>query len=506
MQDKKKVIIIGAGLAGLSAGCYLQANGFDTEIFEMHAAPGGLCTSWRRGQYLIDGCIHFMAGTSPTESTYRFWNDLIDMQSVRFIYSDTHSVADLGNGQRICFYSNVDKLEAELIARAPEDKRQIRKFTSTIRKFINIKMPVEKPYETMTWTDKLNVALKMMPYLPRILSYMKITNTQFASRFKNPLLKRAFTMAFVGDSPLFYSVMPMVWRHKKETGYPAGGASLITGLIEKKYVDSGGMIHFNAKVKRILTENNKATGIELLNGEMHTADIVISAADGRSTIYDMMGGAYKDKNILERYEGNIFKTIDKTLYVSLGINKDMSDQPQKLYFTIGKPITTDPMTTLDHLEFTHYCEDPAAAPKGKTLLTLMPDALDWEYWQALRKNDKTTYDSEKQRIANEIIEALDERFGGIKENVEMIDVVTPATYIRYTNNWTGGQISWKGSRETFGKPTTWQIKGLKDFYMTGQWAGISGGLNNVIMMGNHLTQIICKNEKRRFVSPAQSKY
>jgi phytoene dehydrogenase-like protein len=47
-MGNKKVIIIGAGIAGLSAGCYLQMNGYDTEIFELHNIPGGLCTGWKR--------------------------------------------------------------------------------------------------------------------------------------------------------------------------------------------------------------------------------------------------------------------------------------------------------------------------------------------------------------------------------------------------------------------------------------------------------------------------
>ena len=49
-----KVNIIGAGVAGLSAGCYLQMNGFETEIFERHSTFGGLCTSWKRGGYTFE--------------------------------------------------------------------------------------------------------------------------------------------------------------------------------------------------------------------------------------------------------------------------------------------------------------------------------------------------------------------------------------------------------------------------------------------------------------------
>ncbi|HNR80708.1 MAG TPA: NAD(P)/FAD-dependent oxidoreductase, partial [Mesotoga infera] len=56
----KKIAIIGAGIAGLSAGCYAQMDGFETEIFELHNNPGGLCTSWKRKDYTIDGCIHHL--------------------------------------------------------------------------------------------------------------------------------------------------------------------------------------------------------------------------------------------------------------------------------------------------------------------------------------------------------------------------------------------------------------------------------------------------------------
>ena len=53
-----RVIIIGAGVSGLAVGCYLQMNGFDTEILEMHDQPGGLCTAWKRKGCTFDGCIH----------------------------------------------------------------------------------------------------------------------------------------------------------------------------------------------------------------------------------------------------------------------------------------------------------------------------------------------------------------------------------------------------------------------------------------------------------------
>ena len=57
-----KLVIIGGGLAGLSAGCYARASGFDVTIVEHNLALGGVCTAWHRGPYLVDGCIHWLAG------------------------------------------------------------------------------------------------------------------------------------------------------------------------------------------------------------------------------------------------------------------------------------------------------------------------------------------------------------------------------------------------------------------------------------------------------------
>lgn len=73
VKTMKKVIIVGSGIAGLSAGCYLQMNGYDTQIFEAHNHPGGVCTSWTRKGYTVDNCIHWLVGSlseKPAWCTY----------------------------------------------------------------------------------------------------------------------------------------------------------------------------------------------------------------------------------------------------------------------------------------------------------------------------------------------------------------------------------------------------------------------------------------------------
>jgi len=69
-----KVLIIGGGVAGLSAGSYLQMNGYDTEIFELNSNAGGLCVSWKRKAYTIDGCVHWLIGGNPKDPFYTILN------------------------------------------------------------------------------------------------------------------------------------------------------------------------------------------------------------------------------------------------------------------------------------------------------------------------------------------------------------------------------------------------------------------------------------------------
>jgi phytoene dehydrogenase-like protein len=86
-----KVNIVGAGVSGLAVGCYLQMNGFDTEIFEMHDLPGGVCTSWKRKGYTFDGCIHWLMGSSPGTNLHDMWKELHAVQGRTFVEWDEYT-------------------------------------------------------------------------------------------------------------------------------------------------------------------------------------------------------------------------------------------------------------------------------------------------------------------------------------------------------------------------------------------------------------------------------
>ena len=127
-MSEKSIIIIGAGIAGLSAGCYAQMNSYRTRIFEMDTRPGGLCTAWKRKGYTIDGCIHWLVGSRPGTAFYRFWEELGAVQGRTMIDHEEYMRVEGKGGKVFIVYTDIDRLEQHMKELAPEDKDVIEEF------------------------------------------------------------------------------------------------------------------------------------------------------------------------------------------------------------------------------------------------------------------------------------------------------------------------------------------------------------------------------------------
>ena len=99
-----------------------------------------------------------------------------------------------------------------------------------------------------------------------------------------------------------------------------------------------------------------------------------------------------------------------------------------------------------------------------------------------------------------MVAQLDRRFPGLAAQVEMRDVATPMTFERYTGNWQGSYMGWRDTTQTFGMRMSKTLPGLANFYMAGQWVMPGGGLPSGIMTGRYVAQIICKQDKKKFVT------
>jgi phytoene dehydrogenase-like protein len=497
---EKSIIIIGAGLTGLAAGCYGRMNGYKTSIFEMHDKAGGVCTGWRRKGYTIDGAMNWLVGTKPGNSLYKFWEELGAASKWQVFNHDQYLRIEDNSGKTYTVYCDIDRFEQYMLELAPEDKDTIKEFSNALRSCSRLDMPVEKPSELYNFIDMIKM-VKMLPLLLFMRKWSKVSVGDFSSRFNNPYLRGVFAQSFGGDMsffPMFGMLMMLGWQHQKAAGYVIGGALALVDSIERRYKGLGGEIHFSSKVNKILVENDKAIGIKLADGTEHRADYVISAADGRTTIFDMLGGKYIDAKIKGYYDDpQLFPPL---IYVALGVNRRFDDIPPSvagMNFPLDTPVTIAGKERRD-LGVLIYNFDPTLAPEGKTVVKVQFDT-DYDYWEMLYREPER-YKAEKEQIADLVVSLLDKRFPGLASLVEMRDVATPITWVRYTGNWRGSYEGWLFKKGTFSTTMKKTLPGLGNFYMAGQWVNPGGGMPTAAMSGKYTIQFICKKDKKKFVT------
>jgi phytoene dehydrogenase-like protein len=312
------------------------------------------------------------------------------------------------DGRKLHLYTDVDRLEAHLLDLAPV-MRFIREFTSGIRDFRRLDLPVD-----LTAGDILelaNMGREMLPVLLPTLRWRGATLPEFAQRFTDPFLRESLPLFFQfapPDFPMMLCLSTLAMMNDHEAGYPLGGSQPIAKALEARYLSLGGKVEYRRRVSEILVEEDRAVGLALDGGEQVFGDIILSAADGRTTIFDLLGGKYVDRKLIEIYQGGM--TPSKSiLQVSLGVAMDFSDQPPSINFPLPEPIWLGNLRQ-ERLVLKHYCFDPSMAPAGKSALTLWCEA-DYDYWKWLR-GDLARYARHKREVAEIIILQLDQRFPG----------------------------------------------------------------------------------------------
>ena len=480
---EKSIVIIGGGLTGLAAGSYGRMNGYETTIFEMHNIAGGVATAWKRKGYTIDGAMNWLMGSRPGTSFYHFWEELGAAQGWRIYNNDRQSITENREGRAFTVYCDADRMEDYLLEISPEDEAPIKELMGAVRSF-DLAVPAGKPSELYSLLGGSK--------------WSHVTAKQYAQRFGNPFLKEMLVSAFGEDLPLSIPVMMLAMQNQKSAGYVIGGARALVGSIEKRYKALGGEIYFGARVEKILVENHKAVGIKLADGTEFGADWVISAADGRTTIFDMLDGKYSDDEIQNRYEHpNLFAPL---VYVALGVNRKFDDVPPSingLKYPLKRPCTVaGKERTVLNLRL--YSFDPTLAPPGKNV-AVVAFGTNYDYWRELRENPDA-YNAEKEKIADEVIAGLEERFPGITTQIEMRNVATPITWERYTGNWRGAYEGWMLDSKSLMSEMRKTLPGLGNFLMAGQWVNPGGGMPTAVWSGNHTIQMICRTDGKRFVA------
>ena len=495
---RKSIAIIGAGISGLSGGIFARINGFDTTIYEMGLKTGGVCSSWDRQEgYYVNGSIHWLVGSAPGTDLYDLWHQLGVIEGNTFHNHSSFVEYQNINGQEVHFYTDIHRLKKHFLEISPADEEVIDEFVKAIETVANNSFPLDKAFELLNAWDWTNALLANLPFVMAMGKYNQISIKQFAQKFQSDTLRMAFENFWASEMSMTFFLMQLAYAYKGTAGYPLGGSGRFIEKLEKRYRDLGGKIEFGQKATKILVQNGQAIGLELNHHQTIQADYVISAADGHSVLFELLGEQFVDEKTKTAYQ--TLKTFPSLVYFSAGVARTFEEIPPSIV-GVNIPLTAPLQVgnyTHERITFQIYNFDPTLAPQGKTLITAMVDT-DYEFWKNLHEHSQEVYRAERQRISDVLVDTLEKEVGNIKTHLEFTDTATPNTYKNWTGNHNGSYEGWLPTPEATKLKLPTHFKNLKHFYMCGHWVTLGGGMPPAAYSGRDAIQLICHNEKMHF--------
>jgi len=494
---KPDVVIIGGGVAGLACGCYLQMNGYRTEILEMNDSPGGLCVAWDRGPYTFDGCLRWLVGTDPASMFHRVWKELGAIDGRQIVHPKEFLRVESREGQALSVSADLDQFARDCKRLAPEDARLIDELVRAARRCSPFDPP-EKAMELMTIGEKMRFGVQFLPMIWTLGTWMRRPLGSYVSTYRNPLL-RDVLLALAGHPRMSALVLVMVlsWRGAGDGGCVVGGSRAFIQGIASRYARLGGVIRFNAPVASVTVENGRATGLRCADGTAVPAGTVVSCADAHTTIFKMLGGRYVTRQIRRFYRnGEVFPGL---LQASFGINQSFPHAPHALSLPLSRPIKVDDRTSHDRLEVGVFGDDSGFCPAGKTVMIVRLFTR-FDYWARLRDERPADYTEAKENLIRDLVGILDQRFPGVAGQLEQADLATPATFARFTGNWQGSFQGWLPTPRILRRRLPRSLPGLQSFYLAGHWLDPGGGLPPAALSARYVAQIICARDGKVFTA------
>ncbi|TWT01542.1 NAD(P)/FAD-dependent oxidoreductase [Planomicrobium sp. CPCC 101079] len=498
---KKKVSVIGAGVAGLASACRLQCAGYEVTLYEKEALPGGKMHRIQQDGYQFDlgptivmmpelyREVFEVCGVDP--------DDYIPMERLDPMYSVFFE------GERDEHYeisSDLIKLTKTLESFGEEDAQGFFKYIQEIySRFVVAKehflqKPFRKPSDFYNPTV-LRQGLKLKTF--------DNADTFISKYIKNERLKQmiSFQTLYIGVSPYsgpsLYTMIPMI-EFLYGVWFIKGGMYTLAQSLERLFLEKGGTVHYNSPVDEIVIDNGQAIGIQV-NGEFHPSDFVMCNADFPYAMKNLVTepkakGKYTDKKI------DSMKYSCSCFLMYLGMDKKYEEVPNAHNFIFNEELERNlndifSGKRLDTASFYVYIGsklDPSLAPEGKDGLYILVPVSDKSCSQ-YEWNDETI-----QHYRGNILDALEKikGFENVKQEIVSESYMTPPDFERRFNAYNGA---------TFGlQPTLAQSNHLRpqskathceNLYFTGSSTHPGAGVPIVLLSARIATEELLHDDK-----------
>ncbi len=481
----KNVIIIGAGMAGLTTAAYLSRAGLKVDIYEQHTLPGGYISSFVREGFT------FPAGPTSITSNgivFPILKELGLAEKRRFL----HVGHQMSWSEHDVPLENASQVRDELSKRFPVNIRELQRYFRWVEigggGFHHL---VESGL--MFGQSILPKMFNLLLHHPRFpwaaLIARGQTNTSLHSRhFSDPELRHML-------DELAYPVMTAqntlgMWiSYFNDTWAPVGGMQTFANTLVRFIREQGGKVHLGSPVERIRVENGRATGITLADGTELSSTWVVSAADLRHTFIELIGRTHLTSGLVAKLEAA--RPSEPAFTVFLGLRT--SPELEIAFKRFHEPHVIFTCADGRTIQVAWLSKDDASiAPAGKHSLSVgwLDDYQDWEPL----KGDPLAYQARKTAITDELITRAEEFLPGLRAHIEVMDAASPLTYERYTSNWQGATTGWNWNpahapRFNFAKDLP-----LKSFYAVGHYTFNPGGVPTAMITAWYIAREILKSQ------------
>lgn len=495
MQEnkKKKILIIGAGPGGLSAGMILASKGFDVHIVEKDSFVGGRNSPLILGDFIFELGPTFVILPQVFKEIFalagRDIYKYLDFKKVDPMYRIRYK-----NGKDFFVYNDKDKLKEEIKKIFPGEEVGYENW------YKNHKEKFDKTYACLN-VPYMNIYNYLRYKLLRALPVMQLTksvNSVLEDYFKTTEMRMAtgFQAKYLGMSPWHcpgaFSILSYS-EHAYGIFHPMGGVYKISEAMSKVIKEFGGNIELNATVKEVVVENKKAKGVLLQNGKFIEADEVIMNADFAYAMHNLVKEkdrpSYNDKKI------DKMKYSCSTLMFYFGLNKKYEIAHHNVIFGgdyhlnvdeifNGKGFPSDPAFYIQNACIT----DPSLAPEGKsTIYVLVPVSnlvkdFPWE--------------QRKKEIRDFIVDQIKEKteLKDFDKYIEVEKIITPYDWVSEKNVYKGAvfNLSHNIGQMLYLRPHN-RFNNIKNLYLVGGGTHPGSGLPTILESGRIAAQLIAEN-------------
>jgi len=426
------VIVIGAGLSGLSAASLLSKRGLRVLVIDKSYNPGGSCGIFKRDGVIFDQGSAMLYGFGEHGyNSHRFLFNCLE-EPIDMIRHDLLYVVNF-KGQRIRFFADVDQFVVELSQLFPQEADNIKRFYHDLLRMYQHVMVENPSYTSADETDpkeSLPALRKHPTSFLRFFSYLnKGADELLRKYFQDPeifkffdKLTSTYCYTSVKESPAVLASVMFVDNHVGGSYYPAGSTLFLPGKLEKVIEENGGEMLPEAEVARILFKEGKPCGVELTDGRQLFADDIVYSG----TVWNLYGKLLDPAHTSaarRQWAKSQVPTYPSVVLYALVDKAVIPEDTAPIEMLVGNP------DRLDESEVTAYIfsidDHTLCPPQYHTIAAIGPT---FEVWEGLSPEE---YQQRKAREVERLTEVLERRFPGFRSGMHYSEVATPRTIERY---------------------------------------------------------------------------